>query len=216
MVRQHGEPRRRTPRYFTKFVNGYKGMGINIEVVSPQNEPGYDQNYPSCLWDSATYVTFIKSYLGPAMMPLGVKVMLGTMSNAGDANRNDINIATAVLADATAKSFVSVAGVQWGVLERVNMRPVVRGPAHLGHRAQVRQLPVESQHGLRRDDLVLPRLQHVDGPQRPRLRRGELDLPPKRDQQGQGHGLQRLEHGAQPERPGQRHVPSTGDRTPSW
>ena len=26
-------------------------MGINIEIVSPQNEPGYDQNYPSCLWD---------------------------------------------------------------------------------------------------------------------------------------------------------------------
>ena len=106
---------------FTKFVNAYKGMGINIEVVSPQNEPGYDQNYPSCLWDSATYVSFIKSYLGPAMMSLGVKVMLGTMSNAGDGGRNDINIATAVLADATAKSFVSVAGVQWGVLEKVNM-----------------------------------------------------------------------------------------------
>jgi glucosylceramidase len=54
------------------------------------------------------------------MMPLGVKIMLGTMSNAGDSGRNDINIATAVLSDATAKSFVSVAGVQWSVLERVN------------------------------------------------------------------------------------------------
>ena len=54
------------------------------------------------------------------MMSLGVKVMLGTMSNAGDGGRNDINIATAVLADATAKSFVSVAGVQWGVLDKVN------------------------------------------------------------------------------------------------
>ena len=105
---------------FTKFVNAYKGMGINIEVVSPQNEPGYDQNYPSCLWDSATYVSFIKSYLGPAMMSIGVKVMLGTMSNAGDGGRNDINIATAVLADSTAKSFLSVAGAQWGVLEKVN------------------------------------------------------------------------------------------------
>ena len=43
-------------QYYSKFVMGYKAQGINIEVVSPQNEPGYQQNYPSCLWDSATYV----------------------------------------------------------------------------------------------------------------------------------------------------------------
>jgi glucosylceramidase len=107
-------------QYFKKFVEGYKAEGINIEIVSPQNEPGYDQNYPSCLWDKATFTTFIGKHLGPAMMPLGVKVMLGTMSNAGDANRNDVDIATAVLADATAKSFLAVAGVQWGVLDKVN------------------------------------------------------------------------------------------------
>ena len=82
------------------------------------------------------------------MKTLNVKVMLGTMSNAGDGGRNDINIATAVLADATAKGFVSVVGVQWGVLDRVNGGHDVQGPSRLGHRAQVRQLPVES--GLRR------------------------------------------------------------------
>jgi glucosylceramidase len=105
--------------YFKKFVEGYKAQGINIEIVSPQNEPGYDQNYPSCLWDKATYTTFIGKHLGPAMQGIGVKVMLGTMSNAGDANRNDLDIANAVLADSTAKAFLSVAGVQWGVLDRV-------------------------------------------------------------------------------------------------
>lgn len=106
-------------QYFTKFVQGYKDQGINVEVVSPQNEPGYDQNYPSCLWDATTYTTFIGQHLGPAMQALGVKVMLGTMSNAGDGGRNDLTIANAVLADATAKSFLSVAGVQWGVLDQV-------------------------------------------------------------------------------------------------
>ncbi len=106
--------------YYTKFVQGYKDQGINIEVVSPQNEPGYDQNYPSCLWDAATYTTFIAQHLGPAMQALGVKVMLGTMSNAGDGDRNDVDIANAVLANSTAKSFLSVAGVQWGVLDMVN------------------------------------------------------------------------------------------------
>jgi glucosylceramidase len=106
--------------YFKKFVEGYQAKGIKVELVSPQNEPGYDQNYPSCLWDSATYISFIKEHLGPKMKALNVKVMLGTMSNAGDANRNDLNIVTAVLGDATAKGFVSVGGAQWGVLGQQN------------------------------------------------------------------------------------------------
>jgi glucosylceramidase len=106
-------------QYYTKFVQGYKDEGINIELVSPQNEPGYEQNYPSCLWDKATYTSWVGKYLGPAMKTLGVRVMLGTLSNAGDAGRNDLDISTALLADATAKSMVSVVGVQWGVLDKV-------------------------------------------------------------------------------------------------
>jgi len=104
---------------YTKFVQGYKDKGINIELVSPQNEPGYDQNYPSALWDKATYTAWVGQHLGPAMKAINVKVMLGTLSNNGDSSRTDLDIATAVLGDATAKSFVSVAGVQWAVLDAV-------------------------------------------------------------------------------------------------
>jgi glucosylceramidase len=32
-------------QYYTKFVQGYKDQGINIQLVSPQNEPGYELNY---------------------------------------------------------------------------------------------------------------------------------------------------------------------------
>jgi glucosylceramidase len=106
--------------YYARFVSGYKDEGIAIEVVSPQNEPGYDQNYPSCLWDKATYVSWIGHYLGPAMKAAGVNVMLGTLSNAGDGGRSDIDLANAVLADPTATSFVSVAGAQWGVLDSID------------------------------------------------------------------------------------------------
>ncbi len=109
--------------YYTNFVKGYKAKGINIEIVSPQNEPGYEQNYPSCLWDKTTYVSWVKT-LGAAMQPLGVKVMLGTMSNNGDTvegvARHDTDIASAVLADSTAAGYLSVAGAQWGVLDAVN------------------------------------------------------------------------------------------------
>ena len=106
-------------KYYTNFVNGYKAQNINIELVSPQNEPGYDQNYPSALWDKTTYTSWVGKYLGPAMKAIGVNVMLGTLSNAGDAGRNDLDISSALLADATAKSFVTVVGAQWGVLDKV-------------------------------------------------------------------------------------------------
>ena len=105
-------------QYYTKWVQGYKDQGINIEMVSPQNEPGYDQNYPSCLWDKATYTSWIGKYLGPAMKTLNVKVMLGTLSNADSGK--DIDTANAAVADSTAKGFLSVVGVQWGVLDKVN------------------------------------------------------------------------------------------------
>jgi glucosylceramidase len=104
--------------YYKKFVQGYKDKGINIEIVSPQNEPGYDQNYPSCIWDKTTYVSFIGKYLGPAMKDLSVKVMAGTLSN--ESAGKDIDNAQAAVADSTAKGFLSVAGVQWGVLDKVN------------------------------------------------------------------------------------------------
>ena len=111
--------------YYKKFVQWYQGKNINIEIVSPQNEPGYEQNYPSSLWATADYVSWVKA-LGPVMAGLSpaVKLMLGTMSNNGDtvagAVRHDTDIATAVLNDNTAKTFVSVAGVQWGVLDAVS------------------------------------------------------------------------------------------------
>ena len=116
-----------------KFVKGYKDMGINIEVVSPQNEPGYDQNYPSCLWDERHLRDLHRQVPGPGHdSPSSVKIMLGTLSNAGDNDRNDFNIANAALADSAAKAFCSVIGVQWGVLDKVTRRPDVPGPSRSG------------------------------------------------------------------------------------
>jgi len=101
--------------YFEKFVQGYDAEGIKISVVAPQNEPGFEQNYPSCLWNGQTYVNFIGQHLGPRMKALNVQVMLGTLSNTSDSA-----IGTAVMNDATARGFVSLAGVQWGMLEQLN------------------------------------------------------------------------------------------------
>ncbi len=99
-------------------------QNINIEVVSPQNEPGYDQNYPSALWDKTTYTSWIGKYLGPAMSALTppVKVMLGTLSN--ESAGKDADNAAAALADPTAKSFLTVIGAQWGMLDASKLSPL--------------------------------------------------------------------------------------------
>jgi glucosylceramidase len=105
-------------QYFAKFVAAYKTAGINISLVAPQNEPDYALCYPSCIWTSALYTKFVGQYLGPALNGTGVGIMLGTLSN--NSSGKDEAIATAALADSTAKGFFKVAGVQWGVLDDVN------------------------------------------------------------------------------------------------
>ncbi|HYQ18093.1 MAG TPA: glycoside hydrolase family 30 beta sandwich domain-containing protein [Polyangiaceae bacterium] len=99
--------------YFVKFIQAYGEQGIKIDYVAPQNEPNYSQNYPSAIWSAATFTTFIGKFLGPALTSanLSTQIMLGTMSNNGP----DASVAAAVLADATAKSYAKVMGVQWGM-----------------------------------------------------------------------------------------------------
>ncbi len=106
-------------QYFVKFVQQYGAEGIKIEAVAPQNEPNFGQNYPSCLWATDTFVKFVGKFLGPAMKTASpdTAIMLGTMSN-GD---KDPAIVTAVLADATAKSFIKMIGLQWGMSDSGKM-----------------------------------------------------------------------------------------------
>jgi glucosylceramidase len=102
-------------QYLVKFVQGYAEQGITIEAIAPQNEPSYQENYPSCRWSRDVYTTFVGQYLGPALSAanLDTSIMLGTLS---DANQ-DGALLTTVLADAKAKSYVKMIGVQWGMLD---------------------------------------------------------------------------------------------------
>jgi len=99
--------------YLVRFVQAYAAQGINVEVVSPQNEPNYQQNYPSCHWDTSLFVTFVGKYLGPALTSanLTTKIMDGTLSNPS----GDAQIGQGVLQDATAKGYIKSIGVQWGM-----------------------------------------------------------------------------------------------------
>ena len=105
--------------YLAKFVEEYGKVGITIKAIHPQNEPGYETRYPSCLWTAAGITTLIGTHLGPlfASRNITAQIYLGTMSN-NDAGK-DGTIVTTVNGNATASGFIKGYGLQW------NMLPIV-------------------------------------------------------------------------------------------
>jgi glucosylceramidase len=107
-------------QYFVAWIQAYAGQGITIDTVAPQEQPTFAQGYPSALWTPALYTKFIGQFLGPALVQaqLGTKIMLGSMPNGDNgASSRDMQIVQAVMADASAKSFVKVVGVEWTMLD---------------------------------------------------------------------------------------------------
>jgi glucosylceramidase len=104
-------------QYLIRFVQAYAQRGIDIEAISPQNEPGYIGTYPTCGWSAAPYATFIGQHLGPAIASAGLttKVMLGTFND----NSNDPTTVATVMGDPAASSYVKVLGFQWGLVVSV-------------------------------------------------------------------------------------------------
>jgi glucosylceramidase len=109
-------------QYFVKFIQAYADQGIDIQVVAPQNEPGYSGTYPTCAWDANGYRDFIGLHLGPALASAGlgnVGIMVGTF-NGGTVNGTaDTDIISTAMGDATASSYVTALGYQWGMLSNV-------------------------------------------------------------------------------------------------
>lgn len=106
--------------YLAKFVEEYGKEGLKIEAIHPQNEPGYETRYPSCLWTAALMTKFIRDYLGPTFADRGVdaQIYLGTMSNA-DAGKDGTIIST-VTADSGAMKYVKGFGLQWNMIDSVS------------------------------------------------------------------------------------------------
>jgi len=110
-------------QYLVRWIQAYAGQGITIDTVAPQNEPNYEENYPSCLWDAATYTSYVGKYLGPAFTNAGLstKIMGGTMSNSDSGK--DGTVLSTLMADFTAKQYIKVIGLQWGMLDNANNSP---------------------------------------------------------------------------------------------
>lgn len=106
-------------QYLVKFIQAYADQGIVIDKLSPQNEPTFEQNYPSCLWDAATFVSFVGNYLGPALQQAtpGTKILIGSLSN--DNTNGDLDLLDSVMKSPAAKAYVDSVGVQWGALAKL-------------------------------------------------------------------------------------------------
>ena len=90
--------------YFVKYINAFKGEGITINSVTPQNEPLYfTAPYPCTDMSATDQRDFIKGALGPAFKAAG----LSTKIIVYDHNYDHPEYATTILGDADAAQYVT-------------------------------------------------------------------------------------------------------------
>lgn len=89
-------------QYFVKYIQQMKALGINIDAVTPQNEPLNPGNNPSLYMVPTDQASFIKNNLGPAFQAAGITTKIIVY----DHNCDDPAYATTILSDATANAFV--------------------------------------------------------------------------------------------------------------
>lgn len=108
--------------YFVRFIEEYGKLGIPIDHVQPQNEPGYNTRYPSCLWGAGVLTKFVAQYLGPTLAERtpNTKIWFGTLSNDQAFNNQTMGLANAL-------PYLTGVGLQWNTMGRIqalrNMKP---------------------------------------------------------------------------------------------
>jgi glucosylceramidase len=88
--------------YFVKYIQGMQAAGINIDAITPQNEPLNALNNPAMLMLSADEGSFIKNNLGPAFQAAGIKTKIIVY----DHNCDHPEYAIGILADNATAAFV--------------------------------------------------------------------------------------------------------------
>ena len=61
-------------QYFVKFLQAYAAAGVNVQVVTVNNEVDTDQDghFPACLWAQQHEMVFVAKHLGPALEKAGL------------------------------------------------------------------------------------------------------------------------------------------------
>ena len=90
-------------RYFVKFIQQMKTEGIDIDAITPQNEPLNPNNNPSLEMLADQQLDFIKNDLGPQLQAAG----LTTKIICYDHNCDRPEYAATILGNAAASAFVN-------------------------------------------------------------------------------------------------------------
>mgnify|MGYP000984664131 CR=1 FL=1 len=89
--------------YFVKYVKAMQANGIQLDAVTPQNEPQHGGNNPSLVMSSAQQADFVKNHLGPAFQSAGISTKIVVW----DHNCDKPDYPIAILSDAAARPFVA-------------------------------------------------------------------------------------------------------------
>jgi glucosylceramidase len=89
--------------YLARFVEAYRGEGIEVHALTIQNEPGYaPDTYPTCRWTATEQRDFIRDHLGPVFQ----QRKLSTRIWCFDHNFNNPDFPATILKDSRAAQYV--------------------------------------------------------------------------------------------------------------
>lgn len=94
--------------YFVKFIDEYKKCGIDITMVTVQNEAKAAQPWDSCIYTPEEERDFVKYHLGEKLGKIGVKILFWDHNKERTVSR-----ANAVLSDKDAAKYFSGIAVHW-------------------------------------------------------------------------------------------------------
>lgn len=94
--------------FFVKFIDAYKENGIDISMVSVQNEPKAVQTWDSCVYTPEEERDFVKNYLGKKMQDKNIKILFW------DHNKERVmERALVMLNDEEAAKYIYGIGLHW-------------------------------------------------------------------------------------------------------
>jgi glucosylceramidase len=88
--------------YLVKYIQAMKAEGINIDAITPQNEPLHEGNNPSMGMTADQQTVFIRDHLGPAFKNANILTKIIVY----DHNADQPNYPITILNDAVARTFV--------------------------------------------------------------------------------------------------------------
>lgn len=89
-------------RYFIRYIQEMKKMGINIHAITPQNEPLHPGNNPSLSMSAEEQMVFIRDFLGPQFQ----KHRISTKIICYDHNCDKPEYPITILNDPEARKFI--------------------------------------------------------------------------------------------------------------